>query len=447
MKTRLRLGLLGSVGLIALGAMSWAPVVTCAAQGGSGCVPDFSQEPAAGNWRGEFTFDYRMTVPETPAAFSLAWRGDVAIVLAGDPDKLARRRPCPGGNAGATPSFTAAPQPGCNVDGTPVQRLSRDEIPPALAGRTDVTMAMNMVMLDAGSELTQNAATRKAASLGAAAERDRDGRKLVSVALLGRPEQFKFGGSFTARDESNVTTGDLDAVGGRRGSMQGTVRGELTGTIESNVENGQLRGHVDAVDRDGNRRTADPSAQVGTVSQQRRPLFRLIVETKECGKIGGRVESDELVNEIRAGGMVFVPVRSAWHATLAERDEKLEQSADRYAKGPVPAMSSSDPEGAWTSWQREWNEYSALRGADPSDYRLCALKPAHERIVGVTALALRTLLDATAKGDAAAKPRLWRLMSVIEGFGRETYLACPVVREAYERLFGANLPQASTSRG
>jgi hypothetical protein len=88
--------------------------------------------------------------------------------------------------------------------------------------------------------------------LRTAAERDRDGRKLVSVALLGRPEQFKFGGSFTARDESNVTTGDLDAVGGRSGSVQGTVRGELTGTIESNVENGQFQGHVDVVDRDGN---------------------------------------------------------------------------------------------------------------------------------------------------------------------------------------------------
>jgi hypothetical protein len=108
----------------------------------------------------------------------------------------------------------------------------------------------------------------------------------------------------------------------------------------------------------------------------------------------------------------------------------------------MPAMSSRDPEGAWMSWQREWTEYSALRGADPSDYRLCALKPAHERIVEVTALALRTLLDGTAKGDAAAKPRLWRLMSVIEGFGRETYLACPAVREAYERLFGTRLPQA-----
>ena len=140
MKTRLRLGLLGSVGLVALGAMSWAPVGTCAAQGGSGCVPDLPQEPAAGNWRGEFTFDYKMTVPDTPAAFSL--------------------------------------------------------------------------------------------------------------------------------------------------------------------------------------------------------------------------------------------------------------------------------------------------------------KPAHERIVGVTALALRSLLDGTAKGDAAAKPRLWRLMSVIEGFGRETYLACPAVRESYERLFGTRLPQA-----
>jgi len=446
MKTKLRLGLLGSVGLVALGALSWTPVVTCAAQGGAGCVPDFSQEPAAGNWRGEFTFDYRMTVPDTPAAFSLAWRGDVAIALAEDPDKQARRRPCPGGNAGAAPNFIVAPQPGCNVDGTPVQALSRDEMPPALAGRTDVTMAMSMLMSEPGSDLTQNVATRKAASLGAAAERDRDGRKLLSVALLGRPEQFKFGGSFTARDESNVTTGDLDAVGGRRGSVQGTVRGELTGTIESNVENGQLQGHVDVVDRDGNRRTADPSAQVGTVSQQRRPLFRLVVETKECGKIGGRVESDELVNEIRRGGMVFVPVRSEWHATLAERDEKLEQSADRYAKGPIPAMSSSDPEDAWTSWQREWTEYSALRGADPSDYRLCALKPAHERIVEVTVLALRTLLNVTTRGDAAAKPRLWRLMSVIEGFGRQTYLACPVVSEAYERLFGASLPQASMGR-
>jgi hypothetical protein len=446
MKTKLHLGLLGSAVLVALGAFSVAPVATCAAQGGSGCVPDFSQEPAAGNWRGEFTFDYRMTVPDTPAAFSLAWRGDVAIALTESPEKQARRGLCPGGNAGAAPNFIAAPQPGCNVDGTPVQLLSREETPPALAGRSDVTMAMSMVMSDAGSELTQNAATRKAASLRTAAERDREGGKLVSVALLGRPEQFKFGGSFTARDESNVTTGDLDAVGGRSGSMQGTVRGELTGTIESNVENGQLQGHVDVVDRDGNRRTADPSAQVGTVSQQRRPLFRLVVETKECGKMGGHVESDELVNEIRGGGMVFVPVRSVWHATLAERDEQLEQSASRYAKGPVPAMSPSDPEGAWRSWQREWTEYSALRGTDPSDYRLCALKPAHERIVEVTALALRTLLDGTAKGDAAAKPRLWRLMSVIEGFGRETYLACPVVREAYERLFGTTLPQASTSR-
>jgi len=430
MKAKLRLGLLGSVGLVTAGALSWAPVVTCAAQGGSGCVPELSQEPAAGTWRGEFTFDYRMTVPDTPAAFSLAWRGDVAIALVEDPDKQARRRPCPGGNA------AAAPRPGCNVDGTPVQPLSRNEVPPALAGRTDVTMAMNMAMSEAGSSLTQDAATRKAASLSNAAERDRDGRKLVGVALLGRPEQFKFGGSFTARDESNVTTGDLDAVGGRSGSVQGTVRGELTGTIESNVENGQLQGHVDVVDRDGNRRTADPSAQVGTVSQQRRPLFRLVVETKECGRIGGHVESDELVNEIRRGGMVFVPVRAEWHATLAERDVPLEQSADRYAQGPMPAMSSRDPEGAWMSWQREWTEYSALRGADPSDYRLCALKPAHERIVEVTALALRTLLDGTAKGDAAAKPRLWRLMSVIEGFGRESYLSCPAVREAYERLYG-----------
>jgi hypothetical protein len=143
--------------------------------------------------------------------------------------------------------------------------------------------------------------------------------------------------------------------------------------------------------------------------------------------------------------MVFVPVRSEWHATLAERDEQLEQSAERYAKEPIPAMSSRDPEAAWTSWQQAWTEYSALRGADPSDYRLCALKPTHERIVEVTALALRALLDGTAKGDAAAKPRLGRLMSVIEGFGREAYLACPAVREAYERLFGASLPQASTS--
>jgi hypothetical protein len=446
MKTKLRLSLLGAAVLVALGAFSVAPVATCAAQGSSGCVPDFSQEPAAGSWRGEFTFDYKMTVPDTPAAFSLAWRGDVAIVLAEDPDKQARRRPCPGGNAGGTPNFTAAPQPGCNVDGTPVQPLSRDETPPALAGRTDVTMAMSMAMSDPGLDLTQNAATKKAATLGAAAERDRDGKKLVSVALLGRPEQFQFAGSFTARDDSTVTTGELDAVGGRSGTVQGTVRGELTGTIEGNVENGQLRGHVNVIDRDGNRRTADPSAQVGTVSQQRRPLFRLVVETKGCGRIGGRVESDELVNEIRGGGMVFVPVRSEWHATLAERDEQLEQSAERYAKGPRPAVSSRDPEGAWTSWQREWTEYSALRGADPSDYRLCALKPAHQRIVEVTALALRALLDGTAKGDAAAKPRLWRLMSVIEGFGRETYLSCPAVREAYERVFGASTPQASTPR-
>jgi hypothetical protein len=445
MMTKLRLGLLGAVVLVALGAFSVAPVAICATQGGSGCVPELSQEPAAGSWRGSFTFDYKMTVPDTPAAFSLAWRGDVAIALTVAPDDLARRKLCAGSIAGAAPNFTAAPQSGCNVDGTPVQRLSREETPPAAAGRTDVTMAMSMVMSDAGSDLTQNAATKKAASLSAAAERDSDGKKLVSVALLGRPQQFQFAGGFTARDDSNVTTGELNAIGGRSGSMQGTVRGDLTGTIESNVENGQLQGRVDVVDREGNRRTADPSAQVGTVSQQRRPLFRLVVETKECGKIGGRVESDELVNEIRAGGMVFVPVRSEWHATLAERDEQIEQSAERYAKGPLPAMSSRDPEGTWTSWQREWTEYAALRGADPSDYRLCALKPAHERIVEVTALALRALLDGTAKGDAAAKPRLGRLMSVIEGFGRESYLACPVVREAYERLFGASLPQASTS--
>jgi len=424
MKTKLHLGLLGSVVLVALGTFSVAPVATCAAQGGSGCAPDFSQEPAAGSWRGDFAFDYKMTVPDTPAGFSLAWRGDIAIALTKDPDKQARR----------------------SVDGTPVQTLSRDETPPALAGRTDVTMAMSMVMSEPGLDLTQNAATKKTASLSTAAERDRDGKKLVSIALLGRPQQFQFGGSFTARDDSGVTTGELDAVGGRSGTVQGTVRGELTGTIEGNLENGQLRGHVDVVDRDGNRRTADPSAQVGTVSQQRRPLFRLVVETKGCGKIGGRVESDELVNEIRGGGMVFVPVRSEWHATLAERDEQLEQSAERYAKAPIPAMSPRDPEGAWSSWQREWTEYSALRGADPNDYRLCALKAAHERIVEVTALALRALLDGTAKGDAAAKPRLWRLMSVIEGFGRDTYLACPAVREAYERLFGANPPQASASR-
>ena len=87
-----------------------------------------------------------------------------------------------------------------------------------------------------------------------------------------------------------------------------------------------------------------------------------------------------------------------------------------------------------------------MRGADPSDYRLCALTPAHERIVEVATLALRTLLDGTAKVDAAAKPRLWQLMSAVEGFGREPYLACPVVREAYERLFGTTLPQASASR-
>jgi hypothetical protein len=446
MKTKRRLGLLGSVGLVALGAFSVAPVATCAAQGGSSCLPELSQEPAAGSWRGNFTFDYKMTVPDAPAAFSLAWRGEVGITLTGKQDEQAHRKPCPAGSTAAGSNFTAAPQPGCNVDGTPVQRLSRDEMPPAAAGRTDVTMAMSMVMSDPGSDLTQNAATRKAATLSPVAERDRDGKKLLSFALLGRPEQFQFAGSFTARDDATVTTGDLNAIGGRSGSMQGAVRGELTGTIESNIENGQLRGHVDVVDRDGNRRTADPSAEVGTVSQQRRPLFRLVVETKECGRLGGRVESDELVNEIRRNGMVFVPVRSEWHASLAERDEQFEQSADRYAKGPLPAMSPGDPEGTWTSWQREWTEYSALRSANPSDYRLCALKPAHERIVGVTVLALRALLDGTAKGDAAAKPRLWRLMSVIEGFGRETYLACGVAREAYERLFGASLPQASTSR-
>jgi len=424
MKTKLRLGLLGSAVLVALGAFSVAPVATCAAQGGSGCVPDFSQEPAAGSWRGNFTFDYRMTVPDTSAGFSLAWRGDIAIALTKDPDKQARR----------------------SVDGTPVQTLSRDETPPALAGRTDVTMAMSMVMSDPGLELTQNAATKKAASLSTAAERDRDGKKLVSVALLGRPQQFQFGGSFTARDDSSVTTGEVDAVGGRSGSVRGTVEGDLAGVVNADLGNGRLDSHVDVVDRRGERRTADNLTQVGTVSQQRRALFRLVVETKGCGKIGGRVESDELVNEIRGGGMVFVPVRSEWHATLAERDEQLEQSAERYAKGPIPAVGSRDPEGAWASWQQEWTEYSALRGADPSDYRLCALKPAHERIVEVTLLALRALLDGTAKSDAAAKPRLWRLMSVIEGFGRETYLACPAVREAYERLFGASLPQASTSR-
>jgi hypothetical protein len=417
--------LLGAVVLVALGAFSVSPVATCAAQGGSGCVPNFSQEPAAGSWRGNFSFDYKMTVPDTPAAFSLAWRGDVAIALTENRDEQARRR--------------------LGVDGTPVQRLSRDETPPVFAGRTDVTMAMNMVMSDPGLDLTQNAATKKAASLGAAAERDRDGKKLVSVALLGRPQQFQFAGAFTARDDSGVTTGEVNAVGGQGGSVRGTVEGDLRGIVNADLQNGQLDSHVDVVDRRGERRTADNSTQVGTVSQQRRPLFRLIVETKECGKIGGHVESDELMNEIRAGGMVFVPVRSEWHATLAERDEQLEQSAERYAKEPIPAMSSRDPEAAWTSWQRTWTEYSALRGADPSDYRLCALKPAHERIVEVTALALRALLDGTAKGDAAAKPRLGRLMSVIEGFGREAYLACPAVREAYERLFGASLPQASTS--
>jgi hypothetical protein len=425
MMTKLRLGLLGAVVLVALGAFSVSPVATCAAQGGSGCVPNFSQEPAAGSWRGNFSFDYKMTVPDTPAAFSLAWRGDVAIALTENRDEQARRR--------------------LGVDGTPVQRLSRDETPPVFAGRTDVTMAMNMVMSDPGLDLTQNAATKKAASLGAAAERDRDGKKLVSVALLGRPQQFQFAGAFTARDDSGVTTGEVNAVGGQGGSVRGTVEGDLRGIVNADLQNGQLDSHVDVVDRRGERRTADSSTQVGTVSQQRRPLFRLIVETKECGKIGGHVESDELMNEIRAGGMVFVPVRSEWHATLAERDEQLEQSAERYAKEPIPAMSSRDPEAAWTSWQQAWTEYSALRGADPSDYRLCALKPAHERIVEVTALALRALLDGTAKGDAAAKPRLGRLMSVIEGFGREAYLACPAVREAYERLFGASLPQASTS--
>ncbi|HEV8106939.1 MAG TPA: hypothetical protein VGP97_05390 [Burkholderiales bacterium] len=425
MMTKLRLGLLGAVVLVALGAFSVSPVATCAAQGGSGCVPNFSQEPAAGSWRGNFSFDYKMTVPDTPAAFSLAWRGDVAIALTENRDEQARRR--------------------LGVDGTPVQRLSRDETPPVFAGRTDVTMAMNMVMSDPGLDLTQNAATKKAASLGAAAERDRDGKKLVSVALLGRPQQFQFAGAFTARDDSGVTTGEVNAVGGQGGSVRGTVEGDLRGIVNADLQNGQLDSHVDVVDRRGERRTADNSTQVGTVSQQRRPLFRLIVETKECGKIGGHVESDELMNEIRAGGMVFVPVRSEWHATLAERDEQLEQSAERYAKEPIPAMSSRDPEAAWTSWQRAWTEYFALRGADPSDYRLCALKPAHERIVEVTALALRALLDGTAKGDAAAKPRLGRLMSVIEGFGREAYLACPAVREAYERLFGASLPQASTS--
>ena len=442
MKTKLRVGLLGSVVLVALGVFSVAPVATCATPGGSGCVPDYSQEPAAGSWRGDFTFDYRMTVPDTSAGFSLAWRGDVAIALAEDPSKQARRKPCPGGNGGATPNFTAAPQPGCNVDGTPVQTLSRDETPPALAGRSDVTMAMSMAMSDPGLDLTQNAATKNAASLSTAAERDRDGRKLVSIALLGRPQQFQFGGSFTARDDSSVTTGEVDAVGGRSGSVRGTVAGDLTGVVNADLGNGRLDSHVDVVDRRGERRTADNSTPVATVSQQRRPLFRLVVETKGCGKIGGRVESDELVNEIRGGGMVFVPVRSEWHATLAERDEQLEQSAERYAKGPMPAVSPRDPEGAWTSWQREWTEYSALRGADPSDYRLCALKAAHERIVEVTALALRALLDGTAKGDAAAKPRLWRLMSVIEGFGRETYLACPAVREAHERLFGAPISAA-----
>src|SRR5262249_46638041 len=33
----------------------------------------------------------------------------------------------------------------------------------------------------------------------------------------------------------------------------------------------------------------------------------------------------------------------------------------------------------------------------------------------------------------------------VEGFGRTAYLACSVVRETYERLFGASLLQAATA--
>ena len=444
MTTKSRFGLLRSVVLVALGAVGTAPMgATCAAAESDvdwNCIPKLSDEPAAGAWKGDVVFDYTMSVPDSPAVFSIDFHGGIGLELKRDPDERLRRSSCPRGTVGAAPSFTAPPRAGCNIDDTPVQPLTRDdEKLPELTGTTAVTMQMHMGFAEEGFELTQNAASQRAANLSDTAEPDREGKRLEAVLLVGTPSQFQFGANATARDESGSMTGEGELNGGGTASARGTVQGDVSGTIDSNMADGQIHSHVDVTDRTGQRTTGDSSAAVPGINQQRRTLFRLVIEQRTCGEIKGRVESRELLDQVQSGGMVFAPVRSGWQATLDERDAALEDAAKRYADQPLLGVSPRDPDGTWANWQREWEFYSALRGPNPSDYVLCALKPAHEKIIRASMAALRALLDGPARGDAAVKLHMWRLMSVIEGFGRATYSECPVVREATEFLFGVKL--------
>ena len=398
------------------------------------CTPTFSEEPAAGKWKGEVKFDYKMSIPDTPGfAMLVDWRGRIALELKRRPDERVGRSSC--GLVKSPPSFASAPAAGCNVDGTPLQLLSRDdETPPELTGTTDVTMQMNLSDVGDGSELTQDVASQRPASLSNEAGLDREGKRLDAVLLVGTPSLFQFAGGFAARDDAVTVAGESQLNGGGTASVRGTVRGELSGTIGADIAGGRIEERVDVVDSDGQRHKGEASAAVPGLDQQRRPLFRLLVDERSCGEIKGRVESEDLVNEARGGGMQLTPVRSEWSATLEERDLPLEQAAQRYADAPLLPMSAGDPEGTWTNWQREWESYSALRGPSPSDYVLCVLEPAHEKIVAASATALRVLLDSPAHAAEAAKLRQWRLVSVIEGFGSS--LECPVAREATESLFG-----------
>ncbi len=443
MKTTLLPGLLGTFllgvsGIVTLNGPSFAE----AGDSSWSCVPELSQEPAAGSWHGSHRFEYKMIVPGTPQAYAIEWTGDDDLELRENAEERDRRSTCSRGFVGTTPTFALPPEPGCNVDGTPVPWLSRyDEKPPELRGHGTVVMHMELQSSDPGFGLSHGAASQTPAEFPTEAERDPTGKRLEAIALQGTPDQFRFGAALTARDESGVTSMHGQLSGAGTASASGTLQGdEATGTVEATVAGGREQTHVDITDRDGERKTGDSGAAVHTLSQQRRTMFRLVVEKRECGEIGGTVESKELIDQIRDAGMGFEPVRSEWHATLDQRDEAFEQSVKRYAEEPILRMDPRDPESTWTSWQREWELYASLRGHDPTDYELCVLRPAHEKIIKASTLALRALLDAGAARSDVGKLRMWRMMSTIEGFGRGTYVGCPVIREATEALFGVRPP-------
>jgi hypothetical protein len=376
--------------------------------------------------------------------YEIDWRGALDFELEREQQREERSL-CPRQSAGGNPDLSGPPQRGCNIDGTPVARLGPEpeQEPAKLTGTGMPAMRMQMRFEEADLRLAQDAASEAPVALAMAAERDDATKRLESISLQGTPGQFRATSTLTGSDESSTFSADSRVSGAGTGSVRGQMQSESgSATIEGTLSDGQMRQRYEGVDRRGNRRAGENSAAIPGLNQDLRTMFRLVIETRECGEIGGRVESQELRDQASAGGMAFGVVVSQWHAGHAERDEDLERAVERWVSESVRNVNPGDPDGAWDTWDREWQFYSSLRGTEPpTDYELCVLTPAHAKMIDTSALVLRALLESPIRDAPWMKERMWRIMSVIQGFGWDTFAACPVVRDASRFLFGVTPAQ------